>query len=230
MICPICAKSLLVLGLDMGGSMPGFKSWSLLLLAGWICGGCVTGHRVIDLKVPAGTPAAARGQVSIVTVVDHRKFENSPAEPSTPSIDGDVTKMTAEQLTSYIGRQRNMYGKAMGDVKLPDGQTVVLKAKALVTEGFARRGYSPSPNGTPVEVEITEFWTWFTPGFWYVGFDARVQCRVTIRGARPATLVITGYESHGGQVESDENLQQAYDLAFESFLKNMDEQLQKAGY
>ena len=79
--------------------------------------GCVTGRRSLSLPVSThDAPSATRGQVYIATVTDNRHFENKPSDPSIPSIDGDVTKLSAAEKDRMIGRQRNTWGKAMGDI------------------------------------------------------------------------------------------------------------------
>jgi hypothetical protein len=84
--------------------------------------GCVTGRRTFELPIAAHeVPAANKGRVYIGAVTDDRQFENRPSEPSTPSIDGDVTKLSAAQKDQMIGRQRNGFGKAMGDIALAQG-------------------------------------------------------------------------------------------------------------
>jgi len=56
--------------------------------------GCVVGRRSFELPVP------------------------SPSDPSMPSIDGDVTKVSVQEKNRMIGRQRNGFGYATGDMAL----------------------------------------------------------------------------------------------------------------
>jgi hypothetical protein len=70
--------------------------------------GCVTGRRSLSLPVSThDAPSATRGQVYIATVTDNRHFENKPSDPSIPSIDGDVTKLSAAEKDRMIGCQRS---------------------------------------------------------------------------------------------------------------------------
>ena len=197
--------------------------------------GCVAGRRTVDLPVPTATSLpASKGTVAINSIVDARHFENEPSEPSTPSIDGDVKSLSAEQLSVFIGRQRNGYGHAMGDIALPAGETVQARVKELITQGFARRGYTITTDvsaDNAVDVKIDEFWAWFSPGFAYVSFEARVYCTVTVkRGGSTQTFSVQGYGSNHGQVASNENWQLAYTRAFEDFLAKFDQELTKAGF
>ena len=194
------------------------------------------GRRELALSVPAATPGTTafagtpRGQVSIQSVTDSRQFQNKPKDPSTPSVNGDVAKLTPEQKSTFVGRQRNGFGQAMGDIVLKNKETVPSKAAQLVTEGFARQGFTASPRGTPVDIEVQDFWAWFTPGMWTIDFEARIKCAVNIRGSKPAKLVIDGYGKNQGQIASDQNWQQAYDIAFRDFLADLSVKLHNAGY
>jgi hypothetical protein len=198
--------------------------------------GCVVGRRTVSLSVPT-TPAlgsATKGTVVIKKISDDRRFENKPKEPSTPSIDGDVNSITAEQKKMFIGRQRNTYGHAMGDIAMPAGQNVENRTFDLLKEGFARRGYTVSAEGesnAAVEVSIDEFWAWFSPGFATISFESRITCKLTVRrGDQVQTITVNGHGLNKGQVASDANWALAYTRGFDDFLKNLDAELAKAGF
>jgi hypothetical protein len=200
---------------------------SLLIVSLLASGGCVVGRRTIDLEVPTAAKIvdSSKGTVSIVAIVDKRRFENKPSEPSTPSIDGDVASLTPASQSKMIGRQRNGYGKAMGDIALVDGQSIENKMRLMVAEAFKRRGYavtdSRATNNT--EIVIDKFWAWFTPGFWAVDFEAdiRADMKVALNG-RNGKFTVTGHGKNTGQVASDANWQLAYSRAFEDFIKNLE--------
>src|SRR5687767_6105633 len=104
--------------------------------------GCVTGRRSIALPIqPVAAVPPTKGDIRISEVVDNRQFENKPSQPSTPSIDGDVNTLSSEQKNVMIGRQRNTYGKAMGDVSLAPGDSVNKRVRALMEQGLQQRGY-----------------------------------------------------------------------------------------
>lgn len=203
-----------------------------------ICGltsGCVVGRRTVGLSVPpAATSMGTKGDAYIAGVADNRTFENKPNDPSTPSIDGDVTAMTAEQKSVMIGRQRNGYGKAMGDIALPDGQTVPQQVRQLVEYALKARGYNITSNATAatkLNVSIDQFWAWFTPGMFTVSFEARVYCALTLtKDGKSTQLVVQGYGKNSGQVASDANWKEAYDRAYTDFLNKLGTELEKAGY
>ena len=196
--------------------------------------GCVVGRRVIPLDVPAVPAASAdKGPITINQVTDERKFENKPAEASTPSIDGDVNKASKEMLETMIGRQRNGFGKAMGDIAIAPPETVVTTVRALVTEGLKSRGYTvgSGSGGPSVDIVIKEFWAWFRPGFAEIAFEAQIETIVSIKSpGKDQTLTVTGHGREEGQMASDEHWQRAYQLAFEDYLKNLDTSLAGAGF
>lgn len=198
--------------------------------------GCVTGRREISLSVPqaASPSASARGTVAIASVTDARVFQNKPSDPSTPSVNGDATKLSDQEKSRMIGRQRNTYGKAMGDVALPEKETVEGVTRQLLEQGLKKRGYQIGADanaGLSANVTITDFWAWFSPGMWSIDFEARVQCTVVLRReGKAGTLVIKGHGINSGQFASDANWREAYERAFQDFLGKMDAELEKAGF
>ena len=198
--------------------------------------GCVTGRRTMDLPAaPESAPAAAtRGHVYISAVTDDRRFENKPDDPSTPSIAGDVTTMTVAQKDQMIGRQRNSFGHAMGDIGLPPGDSMTKHMRALIEQGLRHNGYQVSSDpsaANTVAVSVTEFWAWTTPGFVALTFEAKVGCTLTIKSGDGASRSITvhGYGKNSGQVAKDANWREAYQPAFEDFEKNLGAELDKLG-
>ena len=204
-----------------------FATATLLLQSG-----CVTGRRSFDLPVPTGDiPAATKGTVYIATVSDQRKFANKPSDPSTPSINGDVTTLSAAQKDRMIGRQRSGFGMAMGDIALPEGDSVTKRVRLLLEEGLKRRGCQISSEPVApvsISVSVNEFWAWMTPGFFALTFEARLSCTVTVtKPDGSVTFVVKGYGKNHGQIAKDGNWQEAYDPAFEDFISNLTTELEK---
>jgi hypothetical protein len=213
------------------------KKLQLLVIAFVCCmfsSGCVTGRRVVSLSVPNTTgPSLSKGRIFLGSVKDGRIFENKPSQPSIPSIKGDALSLSEKQRDSFIGRQRNGYGKALGDMVLPDGESVTKTARRLVEEGLRHRGYTITQEATrqnSASVVVDEFWAWFTPGFFSVSFEARVWCTITVNhDGTTKTFAVKGYGRNNGQVASDANWQLAYKRAFEDFLPKLDDELTNAG-
>jgi uncharacterized lipoprotein YajG len=121
-----------------------------------------------------------------------------------------------------ISRQRNGFGKAMGDMALPAGNSVIKRTRLLVEQGLMRKGYeiSSDPNAAnTVTVSVKEFWAWMTPGFLALTSEAKVSCLIAVTDAGGVhTTIVNGYGLNHGQVAKDGNWQEAYDPAFEDFI------------
>lgn len=204
-----------------------------VLLASALLTGCVTGTRNVDVAASKYTnDKTASGQVYIAIVEDKRTFEAKPASPSTPSVNGDLAKTSKEKLATLIGRQRNGYGMAMGDVALPKSETVQTEVKALLKEGLESRGYTVTDNqNAPVKlnVDIEKFWAWFSPGMFAVSFEADLACKINYTDTKGSQVFnVKGYGLNKGQVASDANWALAYQRALDDFLKNLDKTLDDA--
>lgn len=202
---------------------------ALMVVSFWLTG-CVTGTRQVDLAAPSyDAGKSANADVYLVAVKDNRTFEANPDRPSIPSVKGDLAETPAEKRATLIGRQRNGYGKAMGDVALPGDLTVMDKTQELLRNGLESRGYNVTTNpGSPVQVKasIDEFWGWFNPGFWAVSFQARVSSTLEVMTKQGKyRFTVHGYGKNTGQVASDANWQLAFDRAMVDFLKNLDAKL-----
>jgi len=204
--------------------------------AGCLTSGCVTGRRSFSVNVPPAESVAkntAKGAIAIGQISDERHFENKPDEPSTPSINGDVNQLSATARSTFIGRQRGSFGHAWGDIVLPEGQTVQGKVADLLREGLKRRGFTiadATATDNSASAEIQQFWTWMSPGFWALSFEAQIKCKVTIvHGGKATSIIVKGYGLNHGQFAKDVNWQEAFDAAIQDFLTNLDEQLDAAG-
>ncbi|MGZ5096927.1 MAG: hypothetical protein ACXWG9_02510 [Usitatibacter sp.] len=150
--------------------------------------GCATSRSEVKLSSPgAAMSGSGTGKVVVIrSVKDERVFEQAPHEPSTPSIGLEGTSQaTAETKARAIGRKRNTYGQALGDVMLEPGQTVekVVRenlAAALNQAGFqVKSAESAGANPITLDVRIKKFWAWLNPGFWAVTVSADVATDIT---------------------------------------------------
>jgi uncharacterized lipoprotein YajG len=198
--------------------------------------GCVTGHRTLGLPATSATAVstATHGRVYIASVTDDRRFENKPSDPAVPSIAGDVTTMSATEKDQMIGRQRNTWGHAMGDIRLPAGDSVTKRVRLLVEQGLRRDGYqvSADPNApNSVAISVNEFWAWMTPGFWSLTFEAKIMCLIAANNGDGSshTATVRGYGRNPGQVAKDVNWQDAFGPAFEDFITSLSREVGKIG-
>lgn len=164
-----------------------FKTLVFVLFIGFtlIAGGCVAKRAIIDLQTEISATDAFSEAVKFVRVSDIRSFEKRPASPSIPSIKyGEIDN---KAITSRaIARIRLPYGKAKGDILLPEGRTVADVVQEVVTKAFRESGYrvvsQDDPDyasAQPVEVEIERFWAWYTTGVWVLRFDFDSHIKIT---------------------------------------------------
>jgi len=178
---------------------------------------CATSRSVISVDVPNRGPEAAGVPAKIIEVVDSRKFSVDPHNPSLPSI-GNASEITDPKLTSRaVGRKRNGFGAALGDIVLPEGQTVPGLVRSAAQQALREKGYrvveSDSPDyaaAAPLALNIEQFWTWMRPGFSELKFY--FEASVTIKGsdlvpgsadvvtARAQLAAQTGMESNWKEV------------------------------
>ncbi|MEX2451676.1 MAG: hypothetical protein WD407_12535 [Rhodospirillales bacterium] len=109
--------------------------------------------------------------VKITEVKDARIFLAAPPTPDIPSL-SDREDNSAAIKSRAIARKRNGYGMAIGDVILPEGQTVAGVVEKAIAEGFKGAGYrvhKPGDSGYDVAASISaridQFWAWVNIGF-----------------------------------------------------------------
>lgn len=199
---------------------------ALLVLA--LMAGCATNRGYMKLDVssaaPAPTSAATKAQPIVIdSVQDHRQFQESPSDPSIPSLKkGDNYKLDAEQRKRAIARKRNSWGRALGDILLDGNDTVETLARGLVEQGLRAKGYQVLPAGSAapadaihVQVDVAEFWAWFTPGMWTVDMEAKVRTQVKLAGGKQFEVYAYGKKSAPSGRE--DNWRQAYERAFAEY-------------
>ena len=141
------------------------------LVAVSLLSGCATSRSEIKLSAPATAvapvaAAASKGVIYLRTVTDARVFEEKPSDPSHPSLGfGGAATATDEVKARAIGRKRNTFGQALGDVLLENGQTVVGVVRDNLTTAFGAAGYQVATGEPPAgaqalvaDVRVTEFW------------------------------------------------------------------------
>jgi hypothetical protein len=148
--------------------------------------GCASSRGTLDYTPPPSQNLGAGPPVRIASVVDARSFQVNPPDPSTPSLkNGEIED---HSITSRaIARKRNGFGKAIGDILLPEGRSVVELARAAVERGMREGGYrilvESDPGyaeAAPIEVEIRKLWMWISPGFWAMHLE--FQAAIALKG------------------------------------------------
>jgi len=140
----------------------------------FLLGGCATNRGVVRLDLPQAASQAATGPaVFIRTVVDNRQFEDHPASADIPSVGfGGSEKNSPDLMKRAVARKRNGWGKAMGDIVLPEDQNVETVIRDALDQVMSELGYTVvgnqsevGPEGTVVDVSIDYFWSYVTMGF-----------------------------------------------------------------
>jgi uncharacterized lipoprotein YajG len=171
-----------------------------LLFISAILAGCATSRSEIALSSPAAastTRAATKARTVVIrSVVDERVFEEAPKVASIPSLGfGGASKASEEVKARAVGRKRGGFGKALGDVLLDDGQTVVGLVRENLTTAFQETGFqvvnegAADPASLVVDVHIKQFWAWFQPGFWAIALNANIETNLEISGTAPPTAI-----------------------------------------
>lgn len=208
------------------------KAWTfnrgLLLVA--MCAvltGCATSRSEIKLGAPAATPVAEvnpNAPVAVIrTIKDDRVFQQAPSEPNIPSLGFEgAAQASAEIRERAIGRKRNTYGKALGDVLLEKGQTVEGVVRENLAAGLRQAGFQvktekEAPDApVTIDVSIGNFWAWFQPGFWAIKLHAEVSTNLKVNGASSPTRVAVQREE-SMQIATDSSWMEVIGKALESY-------------
>jgi hypothetical protein len=188
-------------------------TYPLQLLIVALLSGCAAGRTVVPASIDSGLNPVQGTAVRIEPVQDARIFAVKPPSPDTPSLMED-NEIGDKTITSRaVGRKRGGFGAALGDVLLPEGQTVPLLVEAAVARALRESGYrvierdGPGhEQAVPIAVRIDRFWSWFNPGFASVtlSFRGAIFLRGDIPQMENGRLVSTQLQEHMQAVfESD---------------------------
>jgi len=195
--------------------------------------GCATNRGVLDVRMTVPPNPSSGKLVRLAKVTDQRKFEAAPRSASIPSLRGNDAFDKSITIRA-IARKRNGYGKALGDIVLPEGRTVEdLVREALITS-FRESGYrvtestSAQPDEIPVEAEIEQFWAWVTPGFWAMGmeFEAIVKIKGNVASFSNGETV-RGYVELHTQAAGTRAWTNVIQKGIDDFISNVKRSLKK---
>jgi hypothetical protein len=166
---------------------------TLAVLTG--CAQYETSRSEIKLDNPIATQRGSiistRKTAVIRLVTDERIFEQTPQEPSTPSLGFEETdQATAETKARAIGRKRGRYGNALGDVLLQKGQTAASVIRENLAAALMQAGYEVKNEGTAspstliIDAHIKQFWSWRQSGYYPMVLKAGIATDLTISGAQ----------------------------------------------
>lgn len=158
---------------------------AIYALSASILAGCAVGRTTVDVSAPQGTNPTTGKYVRIDSVQDKRTFSVKPPSADMASLDPNEDSSDASKARA-IGRKRNGYGKALGDVVLPQGKTASGLVESALATGFQDAGYivvkQGDPNfgaAAPVTAQIIDFWAWFEPGFWSIKTNQKSELQLS---------------------------------------------------
>jgi hypothetical protein len=198
---------------------------SALLLAGALLSGCGTvGHfeRSRIVMPPPPVPVVldvSSPAVVLRAVTDARVFEVEPRNPETPSIGPEGGRAQARA----VGRKRNGYGRAVGDV-LVRGQTVEQLIRPHIIAAFHQGGVrvieesAATPEIPRVDARIDQFWAWLHPSL-MIHHNTQIRTTLSVEGAAPVSTM--GRSDNEGPIPHDRIWVRQYVRALEDYRNNL---------
>ncbi|OUR75885.1 hypothetical protein A9Q83_16040 [Alphaproteobacteria bacterium 46_93_T64] len=197
--------------------------------------GCALSRSVVPVEISEAAVNPVNGiDVKIVSVTDKRIFQVDPKTPNIPSISESEANTDAIRARA-IARKRNGYGAALGDVLLPEGQSVASVMERSLSNSFRLAGFRvlkpADPNyetAKPIKVDLIKFWSWIEWGF----VELKVHNKSEIRLQGPVASLENGKTisnehigSHAAVFESD--WQDSASLGIAGLSEKVTQELQK---
>lgn len=199
----------------------------------FLTAGCALGRDVIDVRLTSVANPAAGPVARIERVTDRRVFEAKPRKANIPSLENPDDIKNLDVTSRAIARKRDGFGKAWGEIVLPEGRTVVGLVEEAVARALREAGYRvaakqdpPVTDAIPIEADIDQFWAWFRPGFAQVAVE--FETRVNIRGPMSAfqsAEPVKGVARVTGMAITSDDWQKAVNQGLEDFVRNLRERL-----
>jgi|RhiMetdeSRZDD1v2_1073273.scaffolds.fasta_scaffold440359_2 hypothetical protein len=204
-----------------------------LLACLFVATGCATTRGVIDVPATMGANPPSGPAVRIDRVTDRRVFEIDPRQANIPSLMNDAEIKDPKITSRAIARKRGGFGKALGDILLPEGRTVMQVVEEALTRSLQDAGYRvvskqdpEAATAIPVEADIEQFWAYFRPGFAEVAVEFESSVRLTSPlPALQAGGPIKGISRVTGMAATSGTWQEAVTRGVENLSRNTRERL-----
>lgn len=214
-----------------------FKFLSVLILSLNLAG-CVTSRSHFHLDIPAEKTQPSNGkQIYIRSIVDQREFQDNPPTADIPSLGhGGLRKAGPEIRSRAIGRKRNSFGKALGDILLNEDQTVNSVIYEATRNSLKSLGYEITdkkeevrPDALTMDISIDKFWAWFAPGFWALNLksDITTTNKITSLGAKDQTRIVEVHAVESFQAATDKNWKKTIETALRYFSEQAEYEFRK---
>jgi uncharacterized lipoprotein YajG len=203
------------------------------LLIAVIITGCATSRSSLDVQIPKAQNAQSNGkQVFINSVSDKRTFQVNPPNPDIPSLDPSEDQNEQVKLRA-IGRKRNGFGKALGDMLLKEGETVQSLTNQSIQQAFTEKGYTVlnskeqvTKDTYIVDANIQKFWAWMNPGFWQLTLSSEISTDLAIKAPKGATSQqISVKAADGYQVATEANWTEIIQKSIQLYINDLKSKL-----
>jgi uncharacterized lipoprotein YajG len=196
----------------------------------WLLSGCAATRSTFDVPAVQAQASTPKGLVQITDVRDIRRFEAAPRNPSTPSLQNPEELKDRAITSRAIARKRGGYGNAMADILLPDGRTVGQIVREAITQALREQGYAVVADGQspeldkalPLQVEIEQFWAWFTPGLMQISVEFQgvlVLKSEALTGRKEE--IVRGYAIVKGMAATDAEWREVVQSGVADLVKNV---------
>jgi len=195
---------------------------------------CATNRSVLNVTPEEPLPSTFLNKSAVIrSTTDARQFMDKPPTPDIPSLgQGGVLKHNSELRSRAIGRKRNGYGKALGDVFLEENNSVQNLVINTLTNVLNKYGYkiynvnSSYPQDTIfIDITINKFWSWIDIGFWSIGVEAEIDTDVSITYDDNKTKSISARTSNRVMAATDSAWKETIDLVLQDYKKSAAEEL-----
>jgi hypothetical protein len=193
--------------------------------------GCATNRSLVSIQQPASTQVQSNGKkVFIKVVTDNRQFQENPQTQDIPSIGfGGSTTSSDEAKKQAIGRKRNGFGKAMGDIFLDNGQTVETVIADALHQAFSSMGYDVIKTEQDVSGEtlvvtaaIRNFWTYMTPGMLAITLSCNISTEINgVMAGKQVSENITVRADGNYQMGTDGNFIEVVQQALSKYIEQV---------
>ncbi len=203
------------------------------LLIAIVATGCATCQSNLDVQIPKTQNAQFNGkQVFINSVADKRAFQVNPPNPDIPSLDPSEDQNEQIKLRA-IGRKRNGFGKALGDMLLKEGETVQSLTNQSIQQAFTEKGYTVLSSKDQVtkdtyivDANIQKFWAWMNPGFWQITLSSEISTDLAIKAPKGATSQqISVKAADGYQVATEANWTEIIQKSIQLYINDLKSKL-----
>jgi hypothetical protein len=204
------------------------RNLKMIFIAGilFILTGCISSRGLL-IEIPQETATQHNGiQVYIRSIQDKRDFQSRPSSPRIPSFGSRKDIGNPQVQCRTIGRQRNGYGKALGNVFLSENQTVEAIVFQAVRSTLISLGYTvidsnavAKSDAIIVDISIDKFWAWINIGAgWTFRMDAEIETTMNFASINK-NLTINGEGSNHYQVASSANWKKVLEITIKNYIK-----------